>query len=86
MNVSQPLLEKLEDMFGDEPFGPIEEELFQWFLFAYTGKGNGIKDLDTINFDLFKERLITLINEIYQWYEDEIKPHKLISRGGLYSL
>ena len=66
MNNSQPLLEKLEDMFGDEPLGPIEEELFQWFLFAYTSKGNKIKDLDTSDFKIFKRRLNILIDAIYQ--------------------
>jgi hypothetical protein len=71
MNDSQLLLEKLEDMFGDEPFGPIEEELFQWFLFAYTGNGKGIKDLDAVNFDIFKEQFTILIETVYQWHRDE---------------
>ena len=70
MNDGQPLLEKLEDQFGDEPFGPVEEELYQWFLFAYTGKGSGIKDLDTVNLELFKDRLGVLIDAVYQWQRE----------------
>jgi hypothetical protein len=70
MNDSQLLLEKLEDMFGDEPFGQVEEELFQWFLFAYNARGNNIKDMDNLNLEVFKERLNILIDTIYLWHQD----------------
>ena len=59
-------LEKLEDLFGDEPFGLVEEELFQWFFFTYNGLGSGIKKLDTSNLELFKDRLAILIDAVYQ--------------------
>jgi len=68
MNSSQPFLEKLEELFHDEPFDPIEEELFKWFMFAYTSKGSGIKDLDSLNFELFKNKLNVLIDAIYQYH------------------
>ena len=56
MNNNQPLLKKLEKLFNDEQFNAIEEELFKWFMFAYTDKGNGIKQLDSLNFEFFKAR------------------------------
>jgi hypothetical protein len=71
MSSSQPLLEKLEELFGNESFNPIEEELFKWFIFAYTGKGSGIKDFDTLNFEVFKDKLNILIDAVYQWHHKE---------------
>jgi len=71
MNDGQSLLEKLEELFGDEPLDPVKEELFKWFLFAYTGKGNGVKNLDSLNFELFKDKLTVLIDAVYQWHQDE---------------
>ncbi|HEY5327204.1 MAG TPA: hypothetical protein VIJ27_09395 [Mucilaginibacter sp.] len=71
MDEGQPLLEKLEELFGNEPFDAVEEELFKWFQYAYTGKGSSIKDLDTLNFELFKARLTVLINAVYQWRQEE---------------
>jgi hypothetical protein len=71
MNKHQPLLEKLEELFGDEPFNPAEEELFKWFLFAYTGKGSDIKDLDSLKFVLFKDKFIILVDAIYQWHQEQ---------------
>jgi hypothetical protein len=70
MKIDQPLLEKLEGLFGDEPFDPVEEELFKWFLYMYSGKGSGIKDLDILNFELFKDKLYLLINAVYQYYQE----------------
>lgn len=70
MNVDQPLLEKLEGLFGSEPFDHVEEELFKWFIYMYSGKGSGIKDLDTINFELFKDKLNLLINAVYQYHQE----------------
>ena len=67
----QPLLEKLEYLSGDEPLGPVEDELFQWFLFAYTGKGHGIKDFNQFNFAAFKDHLTLIIDTIYQWHQDK---------------
>lgn len=66
MNDDRPLLEKLEELFGDEPLQPVEEELFKWFIFSYSGKGNGIKNLDGLNFELFKTRLTLLIDAVYR--------------------
>ncbi|MES2063126.1 MAG: hypothetical protein V4456_14460 [Bacteroidota bacterium] len=71
MESNHPLLEKLEELFGNEPFDPIEEELFKWFMFAYTGRGSGIKKLDRLNFELFKSKLNSLIDAIYQWQQDK---------------
>jgi hypothetical protein len=70
MNSSHPLLEKLEELFHDEPFDPIEEELFKWLMFVYTGKGNGIKDLDSLNFEAFKGKLNVLIDAVYEWHKE----------------
>ena len=71
MDGSQPLLEKLEKLFHDEPFDPIEEELFKWFIFAYTGKGTGIKNLDSLSLELFKDKLNSLVDALYQWHHDK---------------
>ena len=70
MDVDQSLLEKLEGLFGDEPFGFVDEELFKWFLFMYSGKGSGIKDLDILNFELFNDKLNLLINAVYQYHQE----------------
>jgi len=71
MNVDQLLLEKLEGLFGDEPFDPVEEELFKWFLYVYSGKGSAIKELDNLNYELFKCRLNLLIDAVYLWHKEQ---------------
>jgi len=45
MNSSHPFLEKLEELFHDEPFAPIQEELYKWFMFAYIGKHEPVSRL-----------------------------------------
>lgn len=70
MNSSHPFLEKLEELFHDEPFAPIEEELFKWFMFAYIGKGTGIKTLNNLDFELFKTKLKTLIDAVYLYHQE----------------
>ncbi len=70
MDAGQSLLEKLEELFGEEPFDPVEEELFKWFMFAYFGDGKEIKNLDNSNFELFKNRFILLIDAIYFWHQE----------------
>lgn len=65
MEANQSLLETLEELFGDEPFSPVEEELFKWFIFAYFGKGKDIKNLDSLDFGHFKDKLTLLLNSIY---------------------
>jgi len=69
MNSGSPLLEVLEELFHDDLFDPVEEELFKWFLFAYTGKGNGIKNLDTLSLEVFKNKLDILLNAIHHWHQ-----------------
>ena len=71
MNEGQSLLEKLEKLFGNEPFDPVEEELFKWFLYSYTGKGSSIEDLDKLSFELFKDKLTVLMDAVYQWHQEE---------------
>jgi hypothetical protein len=66
MNASQSPLETLEELFGEEPFSPLEEELFKWFLFAHFGKGRDIKNLDNAAFEKFKNKLALLIDVLYQ--------------------
>lgn len=59
------LLDKqIEELFGKEPLESVEDELFRWFLFAYN-KGNGIRSLNRLEFDLFKEKFAILIELIY---------------------
>jgi hypothetical protein len=59
MNEAQAKIEKeIEDLNGDEPLGAVEEELFKWLLFSYSERGGGIRDLDSVKFELFKEKLI----------------------------
>ena len=71
MSSNQALLEKLEELFGNESFNPIEEELFQWFVFVYSDKGSGIKDLDKLDFEVFKDKLNSLIDAVYLWRHKE---------------
>ncbi len=71
MDSSQSLLEKLEKLFGEEPLSPLDEELFKWFMFAYLGGGKEIKNLDSLNFELFKDKFTLLIEAIYLWHQDE---------------
>jgi hypothetical protein len=71
MHEGQSLLEKLEKLFGDEPLDPVEEELFKWFLYSYTGKGSSIEDLDKLSFELFKDKLTLLMDAVYQWHQEE---------------
>ncbi|HTK21049.1 MAG TPA: hypothetical protein VL442_16115 [Mucilaginibacter sp.] len=72
MNSSSPLLEVLEELFHDDLFDPVEEELFKWFLFAYTGKGNGIKNLDARSLEVFKSKLDILLNAIHNWHQTKV--------------
>jgi len=71
MSVNQSFLEKLDGIFSDEPFDQVEEELFKWFLYAYSGKGNGIKNLNELNYELFKYKLNTLIDAVYIWHKEQ---------------
>ncbi|MBT2560107.1 hypothetical protein J7E50_02580 [Pedobacter sp. ISL-68] len=57
---------KIEDLFGDEPFKPVEEELFKWLIFAYFDRGKGISDLDLSGFECFKVKLMTMVEDVYQ--------------------
>jgi hypothetical protein len=66
MDKGLSLLEsKIEDLFGGEPLNEVDEELFKWLMFAYN-KGGGIKNLDNQNFELFKDKLIQLVDTVYQ--------------------
>lgn len=62
MNGFQTNLEQtIDEIFGDEPFGPVDEQLFKWFVYSLIGKGRDIRKLDALNFVLFKERFNVLI-------------------------
>ena len=66
MHDNKPLSEKLEELFGKEPLAPVEEELFKWFLFAWNGKGSGIKNLKAVEFERFKNGLVRLAGVVYR--------------------
>lgn len=61
---------KIEDLFGEEPFNQVDEELFSWLIFAYFQKGNGIKDLDSLDFEQFKDKLSILVDVVYLWHRE----------------
>lgn len=69
MEANQSLLETLEELFGEEPFSPVEEELFKWLLFAYFGKGKDMKNLDNNAFEKFKTKLALLNDALYNEYK-----------------
>lgn len=69
MDEAQRKIEKeIEDLFGEEPLGPVEEELFKWMLFSYSERGCGINGLDRLDFELFKDKLMKLVEAVYQRY------------------
>jgi hypothetical protein len=53
--------------FPELPYSPVEEELWNWFMFAISGKGNSIKDLQAKEFAQFSDQLIKLIGAVYQF-------------------
>ena len=55
---------KIEELFGDEPYQPAEEELFKWLLSAYD-KDCHLKTLDKTEFGRFKEKLLLLVELVY---------------------
>ncbi|QTE41598.1 hypothetical protein J3L19_21970 [Mucilaginibacter rubeus] len=61
---------KIEDLFKEEPFDQVDEELFKWLIFSYFQKGNGIKNLNSLDFERFKEKLAVLVDAIYQWHQE----------------
>ncbi len=72
MDAGQSLLEKLEELFGEEPFDPVEEELFKWFMFAYLGDGKEMKNMDSLNFKVFRDKLALLIDAVYEWHQNAV--------------
>lgn len=77
MGGSQSLLEKkIEDLFGEEPLNEVDEELFKWLMFSYFDKGSGMKDLDDLNFELFKGKLTLLVDAIYQLHQERTRLEK----------
>jgi hypothetical protein len=77
MNNDLSLLErKIEDLFGEEPFNDVDEELFRWLMFAYFDKGSNIKNLDSPNFERFKDKLAVLIDAVYLWHQGRMKLEK----------
>ncbi|MBD1364526.1 hypothetical protein IDJ77_11965 [Mucilaginibacter sp. ZT4R22] len=71
------LKKKIEDLFGEEPLNEVDEELFKWLMFAYLDKGSGMKDLDGLNFELFKEKLTLLVDAIYKLHQERTGLEKL---------
>jgi len=68
MNGNEPSLEQtIDEVFGPEPFGPIEEQLLKWLAFLLTGNGQKIGSLDPVNYTLFKEKLDKLLPAVYWW-------------------
>jgi hypothetical protein len=77
MNGFQTNLEQtIDELFGDEPFGPIDEQLFKWFVYSFIGKGRDIAKLNTMNFILFKEKLTVLLDAVYEWHVNEATAKK----------
>lgn len=72
MDAGQSLLEKLEELFGEEPFDQVEEELFKWFMFAYLGDGKEMKNMDSLNFKVFRDKLALLIDAVYEWHQNAV--------------
>lgn len=70
------LEKKIESLFGEEPFKDVDEELFRWLMFAYFDTGSNIKNLDALNFEMFKGKLAVLIDAIYEWHQGRMKLEK----------
>ncbi|MBB6108701.1 hypothetical protein SAMN05421821_10264 [Mucilaginibacter lappiensis] len=65
------LEQTIDDLFGDEPFGIVDEQLFKWFIYSFVGNGRHIGTLDAPNYTLFKEKLVVLLDAVYKWHKDE---------------
>lgn len=77
MNVSEYDLEHtIDELFGKEPFGLVDEQLFKWFAFSFVGNGRHIGALNTSEYTLFKEKLMKLLDDVYRWHVDEAKANK----------
>ena len=70
VNIQLLLEKKIKELFEEENPGLVEEELFKWLIFAYFGKGSSIKELDSLDFELFKDKLILLVDAIYNWHQE----------------
>ncbi|EHQ25570.1 hypothetical protein [Mucilaginibacter paludis] len=62
----------IDEVFGPEPFGPVEEQLLKWLAFLLTGNGGKISCLDELNYNLFKEKLDVLLPAVYRWHVEKI--------------
>ncbi len=76
-NVSDPNLEQvIDEVFGPEPFGPVDEQLLKWLAFLLTGNGQSIGSLDVQSFTMFKKKLDVLLPAVYQWHVEKINHTK----------
>jgi len=71
MSDSKELLTKLNELFK-EPLNAVDEELFQWYLFAYNGMGKSISSFDRPSYELFKVKLVELLDAVYIWNSTEL--------------
>jgi hypothetical protein len=76
MSDRKDLLTKLNELFKEEPLNAVDEELFQWYLFAYNGMGKGISSLDRSSYELFKVKLVELLDAVYIWNNTELLAKK----------
>lgn len=66
--VNQDSLKGLIDtFFPNSAYSPVEEELWNWFVFALSDKGVAIKDLQADDFAKFSDQLTKLVAAVYQW-------------------
>jgi hypothetical protein len=63
----------INEIFGEEPFNAVDEQLFKWLMFSMIGNGRHIRNLDSLNYTLFKEKLNILLDAVYEWQVDELQ-------------
>lgn len=72
MNGFESKLEQaINEVFGAEPFNAVDEQLFKWLIYSLIGNGRHIGTLDALNYSLFKEKLVVLIDAVYEWHIEE---------------
>jgi hypothetical protein len=59
--------ELINAFFPESAYSRVEEELWNWFMFVISGKGNSIKDLQANDFAQFSDQLIKLVEAFYQF-------------------
>lgn len=66
------LEDAINELFEEEPFNAVDEQLYQWLLFSLTGKGRNIQNIDALHYAIFKEKLNYLLDAVYNWHTERL--------------